>query len=123
MDVTRSLVAADTSPPPALDFKLRSGRLDRLRSAETDRFAAGVVEFLETRGDGKRREGVGVGIDDEFDEVEGEGEGEGDKYLEETCLDLGLVGLFGPVIPLSFSEGSNGGLDWFVDSEMAATII
>lgn len=97
--------------------------MDRLRSAETDRFAAGVVEFLETRGDGKRREGVGVGNDEEFEEVEGEGEGEGDKYLEETCLDLGLVGLLGPMIPLSFSEGNNGGLDWFVVSEIAATII
>lgn len=96
--------------------------MDRLRSAETDRFAAGVVEFLETRGDGKRREGVGVGNDDEF-EVEGEGEGEGDKYLDETCLDLGLVDLLGPTIPLSFSEGNNGGLDWFVVSEIAATII
>lgn len=92
--------------------------MDRLRSAETDRFTAGVVEFLETRGDGNLLEGVGVGKDDEFEEVEGEGEG--DKYLEETCLDLGLVGL---LIPLSFSEGNNGGLVWFVVSEMAATII
>lgn len=95
--------------------------MDRLRSAETDRFAAGVVEFLETRGVGNLLEGVGVGKDDEFEEVEGEGEG--DKYLEETCLDLGLVGLLGPLIPLSFSEGNNGGLVWFVVSEMAATII
>lgn len=98
--------------------------MDRRRSAEIERFAAGVVEFLETRGDGNLLEGVGVGKDDEFEfEFEVEVEGEGDKYLEETCLDLGLDGLLGLVIPLSFSEGNNGGLVWFVVSEMAATII
>ena len=43
--------------------------------------------------------------DEETEELEVEGEG--DMYLEETCLDLGLLGL----IPLlSFSEGNNGGL-------------
>ena len=61
------------------------------------------VEFLETRGDGHLLETVD---DDEIDDAEEE-EGEGDMYLEETCLDLGLLG---PTPLLSLSEGNNGGL-------------
>lgn len=98
--------------------------MGRRRSAETDRFAAGVVEFLETRGEGDLLEGVSVGFDDELEEVEGEG----DRYLEETCLDLGLIDLLEAMMPLSFWEGSKrGGVVWFlvvvVVSETAATII
>lgn len=68
-------MAADVSPapPPAL--------LGRLRSTETDRFGAGVLKFLEIKGEGDLR--VNVGKDEfefEFEEVEGEGE----RYLEET---------------------------------------
>lgn len=87
--------------------------MGRLRSAETDRFGAGVVEFLEIKGEGDLRN---VGRDDEFEfEIEfefEEVEGEGERYLEETCRGLCLIDLLGVVIliPLSFSEGNNGGL-------------
>lgn len=83
--------------------------MGRRRSAETDRFGAGVVEFLEINGEGDLREGVNVGKDEfefEFEEVEGEGE----RYLEEICRGFGLIDLLEVVIPLSFSAGNNGGL-------------
>ncbi|MFS7998137.1 hypothetical protein Hanom_Chr12g01150191 [Helianthus anomalus] len=126
VDVTRSLSAADNSPPtppPALlGFKVRSGLVGRLRSTESDRFATGVVEFLEIRGEGALLEGVTVRNEFEF-EFEFEVEVEGDRYLEETCLDLGLTGV---MTSSSFSVGNNEGrIVWFlvVVSETAATII
>lgn len=92
-----------------MGLSVRSGLLGRRRSAETDRFGAGVVEFLEINGEGDLREGVNVGKDEfefEFEEVEGEGE----RYLEEICRGFGLIDLLEVVIPLSFSAGNNGGL-------------
>lgn len=85
------------------------------------------MEFLETKGDGNL-------LDEEEDIGTEEFEGEGDKYLEETCLDLGFLCL----IPLSLSEDNNGDLlgllsidvilgflDGLIEtaSEIAATII
>lgn len=88
----------------------------RLRSTETDlleakegAFGKGVVEVLGSEGEGNLLEEEEDDESEDELEVEEE-EAEGDMYLEDTILDLGLLGLPETPLLLSFSEGSNGGL-------------
>lgn len=115
--VTSSFVAAEVSVAlPSLASRSGAKGLaagtGRLRSTDTALLGskAGeldtVPEFLETKGEGNLLEEEEE--DDTEEEFEVEVEGEGDMYLEETTLDLGLLGLLIPLLP--FSEGNNGGL-------------
>ena len=94
--MTKSFVAAETSPPALLCGRGVVGRgvTGRRRSTDWDRLGPEECKGVETKLELVERESRGDGhlLEEEEDdvvEVEVEVEGEGDMYLEETCLPLG----------------------------------